>query len=128
MECLRDKFNDRVLLDGRFETVSPLNHGSFGTVFTAKDLKSGDLVAIKCLTKSTSDDSHSSFVIDECSKEVALHTQLGSHANIVNLIHSFQAPTSVYLVLEFCSRGDLYEAIRTGTEPLETENVRHFML
>ncbi|PVH67341.1 kinase-like protein [Cadophora sp. DSE1049] len=128
MECLRDKFNDRDLLDGRFETVSPLNHGSFGMVFTAKDLKSGDLVAIKCLTKSTCDDSHSSFVIGEYSKELVCHAQLGSHANIVNLIHSFQTPTSVYLVLEFCSRGDLYEAIRTGTGPLETENVRHFML
>jgi serine/threonine protein kinase len=128
MECLRDKFNDRVLLDRRFETVSPLNHGFFGIVFTAKDLKSGDLVVIKCLTKFTFDDSHLLFVIGECSKELVCYAQLGSYANIVNLIHFFQTLTFVYLVLEFCLRGDLYEAIRTGTGPLETENVRHFML
>jgi serine/threonine protein kinase len=129
MECLREKFYDGVVLDGRFETVSPLNHGSFGMVFMAKDLTTNEHVAIKCLTKkSATGDDDSSFAIDERSEELACHAQLGSHANIVNLIHSFETDAHVYIVLEFCSRGDLYEAIRTGTGPLETEHVRQFML
>ena len=32
------------------------------------------------------------------------------------------------MVLELCSNGDLYEAIRVGKGPLETEHVRAFML
>ena len=32
------------------------------------------------------------------------------------------------LFLEYCSQGDLYEAIRLGRGPLETEHVRDFML
>ena len=129
MECLKDRFYDGVVLDGRFETISPLNHGSFGMVFMAKDLITNDLVAIKCLTKKSAiADSDSSFAIDERSEELACHARLGSHANIVNLIHSFETDAHVYIVLEFCSRGDLYEAIRTGTGPLETEHVRQFML
>jgi serine/threonine protein kinase len=129
MECLREKFYDGVVLDGRFETVSPLNHGSFGMVFLAKDLTTNQHVAIKCLTKkAAASESDSSFAIDERSEELACHAQLGSHANIVNLIHSFETDAHVYIVLEFCSRGDLYEAIRTGTGPLETEHVRQFML
>ncbi|KAH6684215.1 kinase-like domain-containing protein [Halenospora varia] len=129
MECLRDRFYDGVILDGRFETVSPLNHGSFGMVFMAKDLTNGEFVAIKCLTKkSAAYDSDNSFAVDEKSEELACHARLGSHPNIVNLIHSFETEAHIYIVLEFCSRGDLYEAIRTGTGPLETERVRQFML
>ncbi|KAH8600871.1 kinase-like domain-containing protein [Bisporella sp. PMI_857] len=129
MECLREKFYDGVVLDGRFETVSPLNHGSFGMVFMARDLTTNDFVAIKCLTKkSATNDPDSSFAVDEHSEELACHAKLGNHPNIVNLIHSFETEAHIYIVLEFCSRGDLYEAIRTGTGPLETEHVRQFML
>jgi serine/threonine protein kinase len=127
---MKDKFLPGTVLDGRFETISPLNHGSFGMVFMAKDLTTDELVAIKCLTKRSATDSptESAFAIDENSEELACHARLGSHPNIVNLIHSFDTESHVYLVLEFCSRGDLYEAIRTGCGPLETEHVRDFML
>jgi serine/threonine protein kinase len=129
MECLRENFYNGIVLDGRFETISPLNHGSFGMVFMAKDMITSDLVAIKCLTKkSATNELDSTFAIDERSEELACHARLGSHANIVNLIHSFETDAHVYIVLEFCSRGDLYEAIRTGCGPLETEHVRQFML
>jgi serine/threonine protein kinase len=129
MECLRDRFYDGVVLDGRFKTISPLNHGSFGMVFMARDLQTNELVAIKCLTKrAASEDADDSFAVDERSEELACHARLGSHPNIVNLIHSFETDAHIYIVLEFCSRGDLYEAIRTGTGPLETEHVRQFML
>lgn len=129
MECLRDNFYDGLVLDGRFQTVSPLNHGSFGMVFLAKDLVTGENVAIKCLTKkSAAQDATSNFAIDERSEELACHNLLGSHKNTVNLIHSFETDNHVYLVLEFCPNGDLYEAIRTGCGPLETEHVRDFML
>ncbi|RAL62306.1 hypothetical protein DID88_004872 [Monilinia fructigena] len=81
-------------------------------VFMAKDLITNEIVAIKCLTKksATMTDADSSFAIDEHSEELSCHARLGAHPNI------------------FCSRGDLYEAIRTGTGPLETEHVRQFML
>lgn len=129
MECLKDKFYEGVVLDGRFETVSPLNHGSFGMVFMAKDLLTNEHVAIKCLTKkSAAGECESSFAVDERSEELECHGRLGAHPNIVNLIHSFETDAHIYIVLEFCSRGDLYEAIRTGTGPLETEHVRQFML
>ncbi|KAI6714955.1 hypothetical protein JHW43_002462 [Diplocarpon mali] len=129
MECLRDTFYDGVVLDGRFKTISPLNHGSFGMVFMAEDLTNNEMVAIKCLTKKSAiTDGEYSFSVDEKSEELACHARLGYHANIVNLIHSFETEAHIYIVLEFCSRGDLYEAIRTGTGPLETEHVRRFML
>jgi serine/threonine protein kinase len=129
MECLRDDFQNGVLLGGRYQTISPLNHGSFGMVFMAKDTFTGETVAIKCLTKrSASSDDYPEFAIDDQSEELVLHGQLGLHPNIVNLIESFETDAHIYLVLEFCPRGDLYEAIRSGHGPLETEHVRRFML
>lgn len=127
MECMRDAFVEGVTLDGRFQSVSPLNHGSFGMVFLAKDIISGDLVAIKCLSKTPAPQNNSTLA-DDSSVELACHDRLGHHPNIVNLSHSFETDAHVYLVLEFCSMGDLYEAIRLGQGPLQTENVREFML
>ncbi|KAI1816183.1 kinase-like protein [Poronia punctata] len=129
MECLRNDFHDGVLLDGRFQTISPLNHGSFGLVFLARDLQTNDLVAVKCMTKrSAATEAGLEYAVDERSEELTSHRRLGSHPNIVNAVHSFETEAHFYLVLEYCSRGDLYEAIRIGSGPLETEHVRQFML
>ncbi|KAK7706770.1 cAMP-dependent protein kinase catalytic subunit [Botryosphaeria dothidea] len=128
MECMRNQFKDGVLLDGRFETLSALNHGSFGLVFMAKDHQTGQNVAVKCLTKNTDANAcPSAFAIDERSEELSIHRRLNSHPNIVNLLHTFQSEHHFYLVLELCPNGDLYEAIRLGRGPLETEHVREFM-
>ncbi|EGY14820.1 hypothetical protein VD0002_g5921 [Verticillium dahliae] len=128
MSCLRDNFQSGVLLDGRYQTLSPLNSGSFGMVFKAKDTFTGETVAIKCLAKTPdADDECMAFAVDDKSEEKQLHGRL-SHHNIVNLLRAFETESHSYLVLEFCSRGDLYEAIRNGHGPLETEHVRQFML
>ena len=128
MECMKDRFIEGLVLDGRFESISPLNHGSFGMVFLAKDLNTGGLVAIKCSSRAAASDNCPAASGDAHLIELVCHDRLKSHPNIVNLIHSFESDAHVYLVLEFCSKGDLYEAIRLGQGPLETENVREFML
>lgn len=127
MDCLRDKFVQGQLLDGRFLTVTPLNHGSFGMVFLAKDTLTGEDVAIKCLTKPSSAPS-SDLAVDERSEELDCHNRLKHHPNLVNLVHSFETSSHLFLVLEYCSMGDLYEAIRLDRGPLQTEHVRDFML
>lgn len=132
MECLRDGFEQGRLLGGRFSTLAPLNHGSFGMVFSARDTFTGADVAIKCITKpgAVKDNTTcpAAIAIDDRSEELEIHSRLSEHANIVNLIHSFETENHQYMVLELCSNGDLYEAIRVGRGPLETEHVRAFML
>lgn len=130
MDCMRDGFEQGKLLDNRFLTVSPLNHGSFGMVFTAHDTVTGEDVAIKCITKpgAANNNCPATVAIDERSEELDIHSRLSHHPNIVNLVHQFETDAHQYLVLELCSNGDLYEAIRIGHGPLETEHVRDFML
>ncbi|KAH3915023.1 hypothetical protein HBI56_016540 [Parastagonospora nodorum] len=129
MECMRNQLYEGVVLNGRYETISPLNHGSFGMVFQAKDLVTGDNVAIKVITKPTAAvNCPSAFAVDERSEELGVHLRLGSHEHTVNLLQSFESQNHVYIVLEFCSNGDLYEAIRHDRGPMETEHVRDFMM
>ena len=124
---MKNRFIEGLVLDGRYESVSPLNHGSFGMVFLAKDTSNGDLVAIKCLSKASAA-KDCPVDVDENSVELACHGRIGHHPNIVNLLHSFETKAHIYLVLEYCPMGDLYEAIRLDRGPLETNNVREFML
>lgn len=132
MECMRNYFTQGVLLDGRYKTVCPLNHGSFGLVFKAQDVFTGELVALKCLTKPLPPASplaaSSPVAVDDRSEELAIHQHIGDHPNIVNLLHHFETEHHTYLVLEYCPNGDLYEAIRLGRGPGQTENIRDAML
>ncbi|CAG8113093.1 unnamed protein product [Penicillium olsonii] len=121
VECLKNNFVKDQLLDGRFRTLAPLNHGSFGMVFLATDTKTGEEVAIKCLLKGSQPQ-------QDRFEELEAHRRFGFHPNLVNLIHTFDTEHHTYLVLEYCANGDLYEAIRLDRGPLETEHVRDFML
>jgi serine/threonine protein kinase len=131
MACLRDGFEPNKLLDNRFLTISALNHGSFGLVFRARDTLTGQDVAIKCITKPNAVEQSqcpATYATDDHSQELEIHSKLPYHENIVNLVHSFETENHQYIVIELCSNGDLYEAIRVGKGPLETEHVRDFML
>ncbi|KAF2858624.1 kinase-like protein [Piedraia hortae CBS 480.64] len=130
MNCMRDGFLPGRLLGGRFLTVAPLNHGSFGMVFTATDLTTEQDVAIKCMPKSSGAplDQCPVLAVDDRSEELKIHSRLRPHRHIVNLIHHFETEHHQYMALELCGNGDLYEAIRIGRGPLETEHVRDFML
>lgn len=125
---MKDKFVEGLVLDGRYKSLSPLNHGSFGMVFLAKDTSNDEHVAIKCLSKASAAKDCPAIDVDENSVELACHGLIGHHPNIVNLLRSFETKAHIYLVLEYCPMGDLYEAIRLDRGPLETNNVREFML
>ncbi|KAK6342100.1 hypothetical protein TWF730_001579 [Orbilia blumenaviensis] len=125
MESIKDQLQVGSFLDNRYEVISPLNHGSFGMVSLARDVQENDLVAIKCLVKQANE---GSVEYDDDAQELYYHSLLGTHPHIVNVRHSFETSSHLFIVLEYCSMGDLYEAIRLDKGPLETEHVRDFML
>ncbi|KAL9082822.1 MAG: hypothetical protein Q9159_006153 [Coniocarpon cinnabarinum] len=117
-----------VILNDRYATISALNHGSFGAVSMARDTKTGQTVALKCLLKPSAGlGLDSGIQVDDRSEELKIHTRVRSHPNIVNLLDSFETSHNSYLVLEYCSMGDLYEAIRQEKGPKQTDHVRSFM-
>lgn len=114
-------------INDRYKVVTALNHGSFGSVSLAKDTWArNSLVAVKCINKQKGSCPNSE-AIEEAREEIAIHKRLGHHKYICSLIDSFEDDEATYLVMEYCSEGDLYEAIRAGKGPTYSE-VLDFML
>ncbi|KAI5951956.1 KSP2 [Candida jiufengensis] len=59
-------------------------------------------------------------LLNEAQKEIKIHEILGSHPHISQLYDHFDS----CLILEFCSRGDLYEAIHNGNGPVTTQDLK----
>ncbi|CAK9435548.1 uncharacterized protein LODBEIA_P02750 [Lodderomyces beijingensis] len=57
---------------------------------------------------------------DEAQKEIRIHEILGNHPNISGLYDHFDS----CLILELCTRGDLYEAIHKGNGPASTPDIK----
>ena len=117
MACMRDGFKQgRPLDEGRFVTVSPLNHGSFGMVLAARDTTTGNDVAIKCITKAgAASTCPAAIATDERSEELSIHSKLPEHPHIVNMITSFQTENHQYMVLELCSNGEDRKSTRLNS-------------
>jgi len=91
---------------GRYEMLKHLGTGSFATVHLAKDLKTGDLVAMKFIDKAN-------FVgpeADSIYEEIKLMKSI-KHKNIVKLIDVIETSTVLCIVMEYCENGELYDLI-----------------
>lgn len=134
--------NDQILND-RYIKVHNLNNGSYGNITLARDLKTSELVAIKYYytlsDSSDSDDSNSSDIypkgdVDNCLYEYnilkTLHNNITAKDtkhntvlvdSVINAVDQFDA----YLVMDYCSHGDLYDAIRNETIPRSSKMLFH---
>ncbi|KAH0573012.1 Aurora kinase [Spironucleus salmonicida] len=97
-----------------------LGRGKYGTVYLARHIPSGMLVALKVLFKQ--------YILKErCEgqlrRELDIHANL-RHPNIVRLLSYFQDDKRVVLVLEYCPGGELYAHLETNRfSPLEVQHV-----
>ena len=147
-----ERYDKGELLKGRYLKTADISIGSYGLVSMAKDMNNeGTLVAVKCIYpldykknlhlknketgKSTSSpanlaaysngvDSRKESILlslqKEAHKEIYIHKVLGNHPNIVSLLDSFVH----CLILEYCSRGDLYEAVQSGNGPTTSSDIK----
>ena len=90
-----------------------LGRGAFAEVFRACNRKTGQDVAIKICHRPKDEDPG---WIRRMQNEISIHSKL-KHPNIVSLYECFECERHVYLVLELCEGGNIYQHWRHG--PLE---------
>ncbi len=117
------------VIDGRYELLSLLGTGGFGVVYKAKQLNTGQLVAIK-IARSLDDhpgSSSSSGVAARFEREMNVVAEL-SHPNIVQLMDKGQLPDKrLFAVLQLVHGVSLSELLKREGPMAPTEAKRLMM-
>lgn len=120
-ESFCDAPEDRLglLLANRLELRSILGVGAYGVVYTAVDIHTDVLYAVKALNKTGLDPRQRKFQ----QREIKLHHLASHHLNVVSLVRIMDSLDCTFVVIEFCPEGDLFSNITerghfVGNDPL----------
>lgn len=101
-----------------------LGQGSFGTVWRAKNRKSGITVAIKQMDKASMP--KRGVKRHDIEREVSM-MRACSHEYITKLYDTFEDQTSIYLALEYCDGGDFGDKVRELGPVIKEEDTAEWM-
>lgn len=104
----------------RRNRCNPLTHrrGHYAIVNAGKCRQTGRSVAIKKIRRFLSDEKR-------VRSEITVLQSIEKHPNIVELIDVLETPREVYLVLEMCSGGELFERLADKGPYSEADCARH---
>ncbi|GBF87955.1 calcium-dependent kinase [Raphidocelis subcapitata] len=109
-------------LDEEYDMGRQLGKGAFGVVHLAKQKqKPHEKVAVKTISKAR-------LVCPEDvdDGEINILNLVGGHKNVVSLKSTHEDPASVYLVMELCEGGELFDAIVSAGHLTEKDAARFF--
>lgn len=86
-----------------------LGKGSFGVVRRIRRKGTDDVYALKTMQKIEVIEGD---LIDQVEREIQVQRTL-KHENVLRLYKHFEDDDSVYLLLEYCAKGELYQLLRT---------------
>ena len=102
------------IVQGGYEILAELGTGSFGRIYKARQVSTGQTVAVKILRywkEESSGETRNQLELERFQREMRLCAQL-SHPNIVRLIDSGEAEDgTLYTVFEFVSGATLKEVL-----------------
>jgi len=107
----------------RYQKIEKVGEGTYGVVYKAKDINSGQIVALKKIRLEAEDEGVPSTAI----REISLLKEL-KNDNIVRLLDIVHADQKLYLVFEFLDV-DLKRYIETGNQnrtPISLQIVKKF--
>ncbi|KAI4356132.1 hypothetical protein L6164_000179 [Bauhinia variegata] len=101
---------DGVVLFGKYALLKVLGYGAFGKVYQAKNLETGQSVAIKVVSKNKVVKKGLAAQIE---REIAIMHQL-RHPHIIELFEVLATKTKIYFVMEFANGGELFHKVKKG--------------
>jgi len=120
---------DQVQLD-EFEVLDreagrSLGKGSFGVVRRVRRKGTDEVYALKTMQKAQVMEEE---LVNQVEREIRVQKKL-KHENVLRLYKHFEDEETVYLLLEYCAKGELYQLLRTRRGRRFTESVakRYFV-
>ncbi|KAK7359212.1 hypothetical protein VNO77_01162 [Canavalia gladiata] len=116
---MKKKENTNLVM-GRFELGKLLGQGSFAKVYHARNMKSGEGVAIKIINK---EKILKSGLVAHIKREISILRRV-RHPNIVQLLEVMATKSKIYFVMEFVRGGELFNKVAKGR--LKEEVARNY--
>lgn len=107
---------------GKYEVGRTLGEGTFAKVKFAHNTETGESVAMKVMAKSTILKHR---MVDQIKQEISI-MKIVRHPNIVRLHEVLASQTTIYIILEFVTGGELYDKIVHQGRLSENESRRYF--
>ncbi|KDQ64602.1 hypothetical protein JAAARDRAFT_201918 [Jaapia argillacea MUCL 33604] len=111
VSAILPSFAGKTIDQGRLQLLEVLGTGAYGIVYHAYDTATPrhhrDEYAVKCLLKSDLTARQRKFQ----NREIALHAASSAHPNILTTYGIVEEGHFVFIVLDYCSGGDLFGAI-----------------
>ena len=107
----KEKFVGKVegKLEDKYEIIKEIGSGGFSRCLQVKNKTTGLLFACKELPKKNLSD------YEGLMREVNLMIKL-DHPNIIKLYEVYETDKSIYLIMELCTGGELFDRIVDNTE------------
>ncbi|XP_033098196.1 NUAK family SNF1-like kinase 1 [Anneissia japonica] len=94
-------------LKHRFEFLSTLGKGTYGKVKLAREIATGELVAIKSIPKNKIENEED---LKRIKQEIEIMRML-DHPHIIHVIDVFESRDKIVMVMEYANGGELYDYI-----------------
>ncbi|TKY54847.1 CBL-interacting protein kinase 24 [Spatholobus suberectus] len=107
---------------GKYEVGRTIGEGTFAKVKFAKNIETGESVAIKVMAKTTILRHR---MVEQIKREISI-MKIVRHPNIVRLHEVLASQTKIYIILEFVMGGELYDKIVQQGKLSENESRRFF--
>ncbi|KAJ0110463.1 hypothetical protein Patl1_00675 [Pistacia atlantica] len=107
---------------GKYELGRTLGEGSFAKVKFAKNVETGEFVAIKVVDR---DQVLRHKMVEQIKREIST-MKLIKHPNVIKIIEVMASKTKIFIVLEFIDGGELFDKIAKNGRLKEDEARRYF--
>ncbi|KAI3410818.1 Non-specific serine/threonine protein kinase [Psidium guajava] len=103
-------------LFGKYEVGRLLGCGAFAKVYHARNLHTGQSVALKVIHKKKLSSSNSATLMANIKREISILRRL-RHPYIVSLFEVLATRSKIYVVMEFAKGGELFSKVSKGRLP-----------
>ena len=103
---LEQIFMNLKMSDLKFEIKDQVGKGSFGTVYRATHIETGEKCAVKVIQKN-----QRHFNKESTQREINIHKEL-RHNHILRLFTSLEDDDNFYLILDYAKEGNLFDFLK----------------